>query len=165
MSSITLYPDVPCAYPTTLGENRATGIGNTPTPIACFRNESTVPNLRAVLQHFDFLPTNASDDTDLVIQLVGGVTATGGTWETIPNSQLEINKTATVSGGYPALTINTSAIVSHGNTPASGSLVDIDAESLGLKLPIGGTFAIYATTNVVGATTDVLWSVNWVEKD
>ena len=165
MSSITLYPDVPCAYPTTLGENKATGIGNTPTPIACFRNNSSIPNLRAILQHFDFLPTNASDDTDVIIQMVGGVTATGGTWESITNSQLEINKTASVSGGLPSLTMFASVVISHGNTPASGSLTDINAEALGLKLPIGFTFAIYASTTSVAATTDLLWSVNWIEKD
>lgn len=157
---------MPCAYPDSLGAAKTTGVSNTPTPVAVFRNQSSITNLRAVLQRFDFLPTNPSDDTAVTIQMIPMPTVTGGTWNAVAGSELEINTTATsVSGTRAALTLYAQATAAHGNTPATGGLMELDAQSLGLELPIGGTFAIFATTDATGVTVDLLWSVNWLEKD
>lgn len=165
MSSITLYPDVPCHYPDTLGSEIVTGIGTTPTVLAVFRNISSIPNIRGVLRSFQFQPLNPSTDTLVTIQMVGQPTVTGGTWNSITNSVLEINQTATsVSGGVPALTEYSSVTDQHGNRPATAAFVGLDAQDLGLALyPNNGTFAIYASTEQ--GTVDIAWSVNWIEKD
>lgn len=166
MTSLVLYPDIPCAYPDSLGEAIVTGVGNTPVPIAVFRNLSSVSNLRAILQRFDFLPSNPSGDTAVVIQMMPSVDVTGGTWTAIAGSELEINTTATsVSGSRAALTLYAQATASHGNTPASGGLAGADAQALGLELNYNMTFALFAKTIATGITVDLLWSVNWLEKD
>lgn len=166
MSSLVLYPDIPCAYPDSIGAAKVTGISNVSTPVAVFRNLSSIASLRAELQRFDFLPSNPSGDTAVVIQMVPQVDVTGGTWNSITGSELEINTTPTsVSGARAALTLYAQATASHGNTPAAGGLAGADADSLGLKLPVGGTFAIFASTEATGVTVDLLWSVNWLEKD
>lgn len=166
MTSLVLYPDMPCAYPDSIGSAKITGVSNVPTPVAVFRNNSSISNLRAVLQRFDFLPNNPSGDTAVTIQMIPMVEVTGGTWTAITGSELEINTTATsVSGDRAALTLYAQATASHGNTPASGGLAGADAQALGLELPIGATFAIFATTEATGETVDLLWSVNWLEKD
>ena len=165
MSSITLYPDAPCHFPDTLGAEIVTSVGTTPVVLAVFRNASSIPNIRGVLRSFQFQPANATDDTIVTFQMVGSPTVTGGTWNSITNSVLEINQTATsVSGGVPALTQYSSATAAHGNTPAAGSFAGLEASDIGLALyPDDGTFAIYAFTEV--GTVDVAWSVNWIEKD
>lgn len=167
MTSIVQYPDVPCSYPTTLGANITTAVGNTPKVIAVFRNESTIDSLRAIMQRFDFTPINPSADTLITLQLVGNGTAVGGTWTPIGTpSLLDINKTMTgFTGGIVGVTVYSSASSSHGNTPPSASLSNIDSESLGLALYKGRQFAIVASTQTVGATIDLAWAVNWLEKD
>ena len=166
MSTLVQLPDIPCAYPDSLGSAKKTGVSNTPTPIAVFRNESSINNLRALLQRFDFLPTNPSGDTAVAIQMVPQVEVTGGTWEAILGSELEINMTpASVSGTRSALTTYAQATQAHGNTPASAGLINMSSEFLGLILPVGMTFAIFAKTESAGQTVDLLWSVNWLEKD
>lgn len=157
---------MPCAYPDTVGAAKTVGLSNTPYTLAVFRNNSSITNLRAVLQRFDFLPSNPSADTAVTIQMVPMAVATGGTWNSIVGSELEINTTPTsVTSPRAALTLYAQATASHGNTPASGGLAGTDAQALGLELPIGGTFAIFASTDTTGATVDLLWSVNWLEKD
>ena len=165
MSSITLYPDIPCHYPDSLGAEIVTGVGTTPVVLATFRNASSIPNIRGVLRSFQFQPANASNDTIVTFQMVGNPTVTGGTWNSITNSVIEINQTATsVTGGVPALTQYSSATAAHGNTPAAGTFAGLDAHDMGLALyPNDGTFAIYAFTQT--GTVDVAWSVNWIEKD
>jgi hypothetical protein len=165
MSSITLYPDIPCTYPDSLGAEIVTSVGTTPVVLGAFRNVSSIPNIRGILRSFKFQPANASDDTVVTYQMIGGPTVTGGTWVSITNSVIEINKTATsVTGGVTALTQYSSATAAHGNTPAAGSFAGIEAGDMGLALyPNDGTFAIYAFTQE--GTVDVAWSVNWVEKD
>lgn len=65
---------------------------------------------------------------------------------------------------YPsALGANVTAAI--GNTPPSGSLTDVNAESLGLVLPIGGQFAIVCSTQTAASTTGLAWTVNWLERD
>lgn len=166
MSTVTQYPDMPAAYPDALGINKTVGVSNVPTPLIVFRNNSTIPNLRAILQRFDFLPSNPSLDTAISIQLIPSVDVTGGAWVAVDGSQLEVNKTASsVSGSRAALTLFAQATAAHGNTPASGGLAETFAQSLGLEMPIGGSFAIFAMTDTATATADLLWSVNWLEKD
>ena len=167
MTSIIQYPDTPCAYPNTLGANITTAVGNTPKVCAVFRNQSTVPNLRALMTRLDFAPVGASADTLLTIQLVGGVTATGGAWSAVGGpSMLDINTTATgFTGGFVGVTVYSTATVAHGNTPPSGALTDVNAESLGLVLPIGGQFAIVCSTQTAASTTGLAWTVNWIERD
>tara|TARA_B110000977_G_scaffold187167_1_gene253975 strand:- start:8235 stop:8675 length:441 start_codon:yes stop_codon:yes gene_type:complete len=145
--------------------NKVTGISNTPTLIAVFRNESSIANVRAVLQHMEFLPVNASANTPVVIQLVSNPTVTGGTWSSVAGSELEINQTATVTNGKVALTGYDSAVHQQGNQPASTATAIEDATSLGLRLFVGGKFAIFATTDTAAATCDLAWSVNWLEID
>lgn len=167
MTSIVQYPDVPCSYPTTLGANVSTAIGNTPKVLAVFRNESTIDSLRGIMQRFDFTPLNPSADTLVTIQLVGGGTAVGGAWSAVGTpSLLDINTTMTgYSGGIVGVTVYSSASASHGNTPPAASLSNIDAESLGLILYKHQQFAIIASTRAAGATVNLAWAVNWLEKD
>lgn len=167
MTSLTLYPDVPCAYPNDLTQDTvATNVGNTPKILAVFRNNSSVPNLRGVLQRFDFVPFNPTNDTLVHLHMVGLGDAVGGTWEPVGGySQFDINLTATAyTGGNVALTLFDYVVL--GNKTQPSSLAELDASSLGLELPNGGnTFAIVAHTDAVGETVDIAWSVNWLEKD
>ena len=165
MSSIIMHPDTPCCYPTVLGINKVIGISNTPTLIAAFRNESSVPNIRAKLQHMEFLATNASASTPVTIQLVSNPIVTGGTWSSVVGSELEINQTGTVSNGKVALTSYISAAHSQGNQPSSSPTDIEDAIDLGLSLFVGNIFAIVATTDIAATTCDLAWSVNWLELD
>lgn len=166
MSTVILYPDIPCCYPVVIGDNSTASVGNTSKLLAVFRNESDVSNLRAILARFQFHVNNPSADTTVVIQMVGGVTASNGTWNSITGSELEINTTATtITGGKVAYTEFTNVTTAHGNTPASGSISSIDAESLGLALHRGEQFAIYAKTLTTGATVTLHWTFNWTEKD
>lgn len=167
MTSIIQYPDTPCAYPNTLGANITTAVGNTPKVCAVFRNQSTIPNLRALLTRLDFSPVNASADTLITIQLVGGVTATGGAWSPIGGqSMLDINTTATgFTGGFVGVTVYSTITTGHGNTPPAASLTEVNAEALGLVLHIGGQFAVVCSTQTAGATTSLAWTVNWIERD
>lgn len=165
MSTVILYPDIPCCYPVVIGDNSTTSVGNTNKLLAVFRNESDVSNLRAILARFQFHVNSPSADTTVVIQMVGGVTSSGGTWNSITGSELEINTTATTTGGKVAYTEFTNVTVAHGNTPASSSISSIEAEALGLELNIGEQFAIYAKTLTTSATVTVHWTFNWTEKD
>ena len=167
MTSIIQYPDTPCAYPNILGANITTAIGNTPKVCAVFRNQSTIPNLRALLTRMDFSPVNASADTLITIQLVGGVTATGGAWSAVGGpSMLDINTTATgFTGGFVGVTVYSTITTGHGNTPPAAALTEVDAEALGLVLHIGGQFAVVCSTQTAGATTSLAWTVNWLERD
>ena len=166
MTTVSLHVDHPSNYPTSLGANISTGISATPAPIAVFRNNSTVPNLRAILQIIHFAALNISEDTLITVQLVGGGVATGGSWAAIANSDLEINKTMTAYvGGIPSLTLYSQAHDSQGNNPETSVTWFTSVENLGLTLPVGQEFAIIATTSVAAATVDIAWSVNWLEKD
>ena len=160
-----MHPDTPCCYPTALGINKVTGVSNSTTLIAAFRNESSIANLRANLQHMEFLSVNASADTPVTIQLVSNPIVTGGTWSSIIGSELEINQTGTVSNGKVALTSYISAVHTQGNQPASSPTDVEDASDLGLSLFKGNIFAIFATTDIEATTCDLAWSVNWLEID
>lgn len=160
-----MHPDTPCCYPTALGINKVTGVSNSTTLIAAFRNESSIANLRANLQHMEFLSVNASADTPVTIQLVSNPIVTGGTWSSIIGSELEINQTGTVSNGKVALTSYISAVHTQGNQPASSPTDVEDAADLGLSLFKGNIFAIFATTDIEATTCDLAWSVNWLEID
>jgi hypothetical protein len=165
MTTITLMPDVPCCYPTTLGANITTVVGNTPKLLGVFRNESLDPVVRAILQTFNIVPHNPSADTLTTIQFVGLPDVAGGVWNGITGSHLEINTTATVTNGKVAFTEYSDVSAAHGNTPVSATFSSVDASGLGLVLYTGQTFAIFASTEEVGATVDIAWSVNWLEKD
>lgn len=166
MTSIVQYPDTPCSYPTVAGANVTTGIGNTPKILAVFRNQSTIENLRGVMQRFSFLPFTPSADTLVTLQLVGGVTSTGGTWSPVGGlSMFDVNTTATgYTGGILGFTLYSGAHSDHGNTPADASISALDAEELGLVLPIGFEFAVIASTTTTSATVSAAWSVNWSER-
>ena len=157
--------DTPCCFPTSLGINKTIGISNTPTLIAAFRNESSIPNIRGQLQRMEFLPINASADTPVAIQIISAPTVTGGTWNSIIGSELEINQTASISNGKVSLTNYISAVHQQGNQPSSTATSVEDAISLGLRLLVGGTFAIVATTDIAATTCDLAWSLNWLEID
>jgi len=168
MTSIIQYPDTPCTYPTVAGANITTAIGNTPKVCAVFRNQSTVPNLRALMTRLDFAPVDASANTLLTIQLVNGaVTAVGGVWTPVGgHSTLDINTTATgLTGGFVGVTVYSTITIGHGNTPPSAALTEVGAEPLGLSLYIGGQFAVVCSTQAAGATTSLAWTVNWIERD
>lgn len=166
MSSIILRADTPCSYPTAVGASIKTAVGNTATPIAIFKNTTTIDNLRGLMQKIEALTYNPSVDTAVCIQLVGGVEAVGGSFSAITGSELEINTTATgFTGGKTALTLYSYSSASHGNSPASSSATEVEAENLGLQLFVNQTFAIVAFTIANTATVDLAWSVNWIEKD
>ena len=165
MSSIILHPDTPCCYPTDLGMNKSSSVSNSITLIAAFRNESSLSNLRANLQHMEFLATNASADTPVTIQLVSNPIVTGGTWSNVEGSELEINQTGTVSNGKVALTSYISAVHHQGNQPSSSPTAVEDASDLGLRLFKGNIFAIFASTDTASATCNLAWSINWLEID
>ena len=164
MSSITLYPDVPCSYPTTVGLNE-TIVGDSSTLIAAFRNNSSIDNLRAVLQTMHLVPHEPSDDTLMTIQFIALPTLTGGTWNAITGSELEINTAASISGGKVALTVYSDVKQSHGNSPATASTANEDMSNLGLELYVGQTFAVVAECETTSSTTHLAWSFNWLEKD
>jgi hypothetical protein len=164
MSSITLYPDVPCSYPTTVGLNE-TLVGDSSTLIAAFRNNSSIANLRAVLQTMHLLPNEPSADTVMTIQFVALPTLTGGTWNAITGSELEINTTASISGGKVALTLYSDIKRAHGNSRAAASTANEDMSNLGLELYVGQTFAVVAECETTSSTTHLAWSFNWLEKD
>lgn len=166
MTTLNLYPNVPCAYPNTLTQDTvATSVGNTPTVLAVFQNNSSVPNLRGLMQRFSFTPFNPSNDTLLHIHMIGFGTPTGGTFTPVGGySQFNINTTATdYTGGTVALTMFDYVVL--GNKTQPSSLSSLDAASLGLELPVGQTFAIVAHTEAVGETVSLAWTVNWLEKD
>jgi hypothetical protein len=164
MTSLTLYPDVPCSYPNTVGATITTAVTNSPKVLAVFRNDSSVLSLRGVMQRLDFSIFNPSGDTLVTLQLVGGGTAVGGSWDSVGGySQFDINTTATsFSGGTAALTTYDYVVL--GNKTLPSSLAPLDAENLGLVLPQGMQFAIIAFTEE-DETVDIAWSVNWLEKD
>lgn len=164
MSSITLYPDIPCSYPTTVGLNE-TLVGDSSTLIAAFRNNSSIANLRAVLQTMHLLPHEPSADTLMTIQFIALPTLTGGTWNAITGSELEINTTASISGGKVALTVYSDVTRSHGNSPATASTANEDMSNLGLELYVGQAFAVVAQCETTSSTTHLAWSFNWLEKD
>ena len=165
MTSLTLYPDMPCAYPNSVGEVVATAVGNTPKVLAVFRNNSSVASLRGLMQRFGFIVFNPSDDTLVTLQFVGGCTAVGGAWNPVGGvSHFDVNTAATgITGGLTALSVYDYAVL--GNKTAPSRLSAFDAEALGLELPVGQQFAIVASTRTTGETVDIAWSVNWLEKD
>ena len=160
-----MHQDTPCCYPTALGINKVTGVSNSTTLIAAFRNESSVANLRANLQHMEFLATYASANTSVTIQLVSNPIVTGGTWSSVVGSELEINQTGTVSNGKVALTSYITAVHAQGNQPASSPTAVEDAADLGLSLFKGNIFAIFASTAIAATTCDLAWAINWLEID
>lgn len=165
MTSLTQYPDVPCAYPSTVGAHITTAIGNTPKVLAAFRNEAAVDNLRGIMQRLEFNIHNPSGDTLVTLQLVGGGTAVGGSWAPVGGRSLfDINTTATSnSGGLVALTAYEYAVLA--NKTAPSSLSGFDAEAFGLALHTGQEFALIVFTEASGVTVDMAWAVNWLEKD
>ena len=168
MTTIIQHPDTPCTYPVDIVTNRTNGIGNTPVILAVFRNEATIPNLRAILQRLEFRALNIGDNTLVTFQLVNNtVQAVGGTWVSVGGeSMLDVNTTATsIVGGQVGITIYETASVALGNTPPSASLAQIDAEGLGLVLHNGGQFALVAYTATPAATIDLAWTLNWLERD
>lgn len=52
-----------------------------------------------------------------------------------------------------------------GNTPSGATPTAVDGSSLGLELPTGFEFALEASTLAAGATVNLAWAINWVEKD
>ena len=168
MTTILQSPDTPCSYPSALGANVTTAIGNTPKILAVFRNEAPIDSLRAILHRIDFAPITPSADTLITIQLVdGNGTATGGTWVPIGGpSLLDINKTMTgYTGGTVAITMYAYGSSSHGNNPPSAPLLDMQTDNFGLSLYKGKQFALIASTQTVGATVSLAWAVNWLERD
>lgn len=166
MSSLYLLPDTPCTYPTTTVIPKKVGVSSTPTVVAVFRNISEVANLRAILQRFDFIPTNPSADTIVSIQMAQVSNVTGGTWADIVGSELDINlSTTSLTVDKVALTLFSQATAGQGNTPATGTLAESITGSLGLELHKGYYFAIIASTDKAASTVDLLWSVNWLERD
>lgn len=166
MTTLNQYPDVPCAYPNTVGSNITTGIGNTPKVLAVFRNDSSITSLRGIMQRFAMTIFNPTGDSLVTIQFVGGGTAVGGTWNPVGGqSMFDINVTATeYTGGAVALTLADFVVLANKTLPSA--LTPVDATSLGLELKDGGaTFAIVAFTEAVGETVDMEWTVNWLEKD
>lgn len=166
MSSLVQYPDVPCSYPNSLTQDTvATNVGNTPVVLAVFQNNSSVANLRGILQRFNFVPFNPTNDTLLHIHMVGFGTPVGGSFAPIGGYSLfDINTTATdYTGGTVALTMFDYVVL--GNKTQPSSLSSLDASALGLELPVGQSFAIVAHTEAVGESVDIAWTVNWLEKD
>lgn len=165
MTSITQMPDTPCCYPTEIGVNQTLAVGTTPKLLAAFRNNSSIPSLRGVLQRISLKPHDSTADTLVTIHFVAMPTLTGGTWEAITGSEFEINKTATFSGGKVAYTSFSYAHQQHGNTPAGASSSDIIAMGMGLEMYVGQTFAIVAFTETAASATDIAWTLNWLERD
>ena len=157
--------DVPCSYPVALGLNITTGINNTPKLLGVFRNESSINSLTAILQIIQAIAHSPNIDTVVAIQFLALPSATGGVWSSITGSELEVNKTATVTGGKVASTLYCSVSEAHGSSSELTTLADLNAKDLGLELKKGQKFAIYATTGESGATCSVAWAVNWIEKD
>jgi hypothetical protein len=165
MSSITLYPDIACSYPTTVGLNETT-VGDSSTLIAAFRNESSIVNLRAVLQTMNLLPHEPSTDTMMTIQFIAQPTVIGGTWNSITGSQLEINTTASsFISGKVALTLYSDVSAAHGNSPEVASATSGDMSTFGLELYVGQSFAVVAQCETSTATAHLAWSFNWLERD
>lgn len=168
MTSILLYDDIPCAYPSTLTAATKTGIGNTPNILCAFKHDNAdYSNVFGYLQRFDFKVYGASDDTLVTFQFAVAGPATGGTWSEVGGgSILDVNLTATdFTVNRAALTMYSFAVAGQGVSPTQSTLTNIDASSLGLTLRYGQQFAIYAYTEATGATVDVAWTFNWVEKD
>jgi len=165
MTSIIQMPDTPCCYPTEVGVNRTLDVGVTPKLLAAFRNNSSIPSLRGILQRIGLKAHQATADTLVTIQFVAMPTITGGTWEAITGSELEVNTTATFSGGKVAYTTFSYAHADHGNTPAESSPSNIDSMGMGLDMYVGQTFAIVAFTDTALSVTDIAWTLNWLEKD
>ena len=158
-------PDTPCCYPTVVGVNQTLAVGTTPKLIAAFRNNSSIPSLRGILQRIGLKPHDANADTLVTIQFIAMPTLTGGTWEAVTGSHLEINTTSTFSGGKVAYTTFSYAHQQHGNTPADASTSNIDAMGMGLEMYVGQTFAIVAFTEDAASTVDIAWTLNWLERD
>ena len=166
MTSITQLPDTPCCYPTVVGVNQTLAVGTTPKLLAAFRNNSSIPSLRGILQRIGLKVHEANADSLVTIHFVALPTITGGTWEAITGSQLEVNTTATeASGGKVAYTVYSYAHADHGNTPAGSSSSDVETSDLGLNMYVGQSFAIVALTTTALATTDIAWTLNWLERD
>jgi len=157
------------AYPSSPGTAAIkTSVGTTATVLAGFKSVSTFNSfsnkIRAVLKKFSYTPYNASADTLVTLQLVGGTTVTGGTYvdREANESTLQINITATgYTGGQAGLTLYTTATSGQGLTPPQATDGDLDAEALGLFLDPGQEYAIIAFTQV--GTIDIAWNVNWQE--
>jgi hypothetical protein len=111
------------------------------------------------------LPHEPSDDTLMTIQFIALPTVSGGTWNSITGSELEINTTASISGGKVALTVYSDVTQSHGNSPATASTANEDMSNLGLELYVGQAFAVVAQCETTSSTTHLAWSFNWLEKD
>ena len=165
MTSITQMPDTPCCYPTVVGVNQTLAVGTTPKLLAAFRNNSSIPSLRGVLQRVGLKPHDSTADTLVTVQFIALPTLTGGTWEAVTGSHLEINKTAEFSGGKVAYTTFSYAHLQHGNTTGDSSDIAIDAMGMGLEMYVGQTFAIVAYTETAGSATDIAWTLNWLERD
>ena len=165
MATTIQLPDRPVGYPATPGTNTTTAIGTAVTLIAAFKNVSSVATLKAILKTMHYLAYSPSADTTFQFELVGNPTVTGGTWTAIPGSGLQINTTATISGGVSAMTTFGFAATAQGNQPQTISLSILEAEDAGLTLTIGQEFAIVANTHVALSTLEIMWSAHWVEID
>jgi len=156
-------------YPTTAGSAAIkTAVGTTPVVLAGFKSVATFEGfsnkIRAVLKKFSYTPYGASADTLVTVQLVGGATVTGGTYNDVEagESTLEVNTTATgYTGGQSGLTLYATATASQGNTPPQSTDGNLDAVALGLFLDPSQEYAIIAFTQA--GTVDVAWTVNWSE--
>jgi len=156
-------------YPTTPGAALIkTGVGTTPVVLAGFKNVSTFEGfsnkIRAILKKFTYTPYNASADTLVTVQLVGGATVTGGTYVDIESgeSTLQVNPTATgFTGGQAGLTLYATATTGQGNTPPQSTDSSLDAVALGLFLDPGQEYAIIAFTQA--GTVDISWTTNHSE--
>jgi len=156
-------------YPYTVGSvNIKTAIGTTPVILAGFKNVATFQGftnkIRAELSKFSYTPFNATEDTEVTVQLVRGVTVTGGTYVNVDstNSIMQINDTATgFTGGRVGITMTALATTGHGVTPPQSTPSDLDTKALQLFLDPNTEYAIIAFTQ--DGTVSITWDVNWAE--
>jgi len=141
-------------YPYAVGSvNIKTAIGTTPVILAGFKNvanfQGFANKIRAELSKFSFTPFNATEDTEVTVQLVRGATVTGGTYVNVDstNSIMQVNDTATgFTGGRVGITMTALATTGHGVTPPQSTPSDLDTTALQLFLDPNTEYAIIAFT-------------------
>jgi len=156
-------------YPYTPGAvNVKTGVGTTPAVLASFKSVETFQSfankIRSELSKFSFTPFDATEDTEVTVQLVGGAAITGGTYDNIDavNSTMQVNNAVTgFTGGRVGLTLTVLALTGHGVAPAQSTPADLDTKALQLFLDPGNEYAIIAFTQ--NGTVSITWDINWVE--
>jgi len=144
------------------------GICETCGNLAGFKNvanfQGFANKIRAELSKFSFTPYDASEDTEVTVQLVRGATVTGGTYVDVDstNSIMQVNDTATgFTGGRVGITMTVLATTGHGVTPPQSTPSDLDTTALQLFLDPNTEYAIIAFTQ--NGTVSITWDVNWAE--